>query len=423
MSNLSLCSRHCGLFVVVVLSILVNSVRMDAADWPRFRGPNGDGISRDEAIVTEWSDEKNLRWKLEIPGKGFSSPIVVGDYVFVTCYSDARDLKNLKRHLICVDRHNGNIAWSKTFSSDATEVRGPTFGTGHGYASHTPVSDGERIYVLFGSSGVRAFDMKGKELWRQAVGSENAAMFGSAASPILYKDLLIVTAGAESESIRALDKKTGEELWKAEGSSLSRCYCTPTIVKNAAGIDELVISVPYEVWGLNIQNGKLRWYAETNVDTNSCPSLVTQDDIVYVIGGRGGGRAAIRAGGKDDVTNSHVLWSTRGGSYVPSPILHRGHLYWVNDRGIVNCVDAKTGEEVTKKRIEGQFYASAVLVGDRLYLVSRFGGTFVLSATPELNELARNRLTDDSDFSASPAVSDGQFILRSDRFLYCIQAE
>ncbi|HIF32089.1 MAG TPA: serine/threonine protein kinase [Planctomycetes bacterium] len=413
-----------GLFLFVILAFCIHSLHVDAADWPQFRGPTGDGVSADKAIATKWGDEKNLLWKLEIPGKGFSSPIVVGNFVIITCYSDAaRDLKNLKRHLICVDRKTGKIAWSKTFTSEATEVRGPSFGTGHGYASHTPVSDGERIYVLFGSSGVRAFDMKGKELWKEGVGSDNASMFGSAASPILYKDRLIVTAGAESKSILALDKKTGKELWKAEGSSLTRCYCTPSIVKNAAGTDELVISVPYEVWGLNLENGKLKWYAETSVDTNSCPSLVTQDDIIYVIGGRSGGRAAIRSGGKDDVTESHVLWSTRGGSYVPSPILHRGHLYWVNDRGIVNCVDAKTGEEVARKRIDGQFYASAVLNNDRLYLVSRFGGTAVLSATPELEEIARNRLSDDSDFSASPAVSDGQLILRSDRFLYCIQAE
>ena len=395
-----------------------------SADWPRFRGPTGDGISSDTKIPKQWGDKNNHNWKLKLPGKGFSSPIVVGDYVFVTCYSNAEgDLGNLKRHLLCVHRHKGNVVWSKVVRSTARENRGPRFGTSHGFASHTPVSDGDRVYVLFGKSGVLAFDMKGKELWKQDVGKESNSMFGSAASPILYKDQLIVTASAESESIRALDKMTGKELWKSEGGSLSRSYCTPIISKNKTGKEELIISVPFEIWSLNPDNGKLNWYAETKVDTNSCPSLITQDGIVYAVGGRGGGRAAIRLGGKGDVTKSNVLWSTNGGSYVPSPVLHKGHLFWVNDRGIAICVDAKTGKEVAKKRIGGQFYASAVLIKDKIYAVSRFNGTYVLEATPTLRQVAHNELSDESDFSASPAVSDGQLILRSDAYLYCIEAK
>ena len=413
---------HSVLFVVVLCTCFISQLK--ATDWPRFRGPTGEGISSDSKVPIEWSDTKNLKWKLKMPGKGFSSPIVVGDYVFVTCYSNAEgDLKDLKRHLLCVQRHKGNIVWSKIVPSAAPEARGPGFGARHGYASHTPVSDGKRVYVLFGNTGVLAFDMMGKQLWQKDVGRENAAMFGSGASPILYKGRLIVTAGAESESIRALDKKTGKELWKTEAASLSRCYCTPLVVKNAKGADELVISVPYEVWSLNPDNGKLKWYAETQVDTNSCPTVVSQDGNVYVIGGRSGGRAAIRTGGKGDVTKSNVLWSAGGGSYVPSPVLHKGHLFWINDRGVAYCVDAKTGNEVAKKRIGSQFYASAVLIKDKLYVVSRFSGTYVFTATPELTQVAHNKLSDDSDFSASPAVSDGQFILRSDKSLYCIQEE
>ena len=162
------------------------------------------------------------------------------------------------------------------------------------------------------------------------------------------------------------------------------------MVKNTKGEDELVISVPYEVWSLNPLDGKLKWYAETRVDTNSCPTVVIRDGVVYVIGGRSGGRAAIRTGGKGDVTKSNVLWSTRGGSYVPSPVLHKGHLFWINDRGVAYCVDIKSGKELAKKRIGGQFYDSTVLIKDKIYAVSRFGGTYVLEATPELKQVAHN---------------------------------
>ena len=185
----------------------------------------------------------------------------------------------------------------------------------------------------------------------------------------------------------------------------------------------MLISVPFEVWSLNPDTGKLNWYAATDIDTNSVPTVVSKDGIAYVIGGRRGGRAAIRLGGSGDVTETDVLWSTRGGSYVPSPVFYQGHLYWVNDGGIAFCVDTKTGKPVTTKRLGGQFYASIVLIGDKLYAVSRFTGTYVLEAQPELKQIAHNTLSDESDFSASPAVSDGQLIIRSNKYLYCIQAK
>ena len=414
-------------FAFCMLTVLfLLSGRLTAADWAQFRGSGATGVSAETSVPMEWSDTKNLAWKLALPGKGFSSPIVVGDKVLVTCYSGASgNLSGLKRHLVCADRNTGKLLWKKDIASMARERASASFGASHGFASHTPTSDGERVYVLFGNTGVLAFDLTGKQLWRQDVGSESASRFGSASSPVLYKNLLIVTAGAESESMRAFEAKTGKPVWKTDAGSLNRSYSTPVFSKNAKGEVEMVISVTYETWGMNPMTGKLKWYAETEVDTNAVPTVVINEGVAYVIGGRSpGGRAAIRLGGSDDVTSTHVLWSKTGGSYVSSPVFHKGHLYWVNDRGIAFCVDAKTGDEVTRKRIGGQFYASMLLLGgNRLVAISRFGGTHIFNASTALSPVGRNRLSDTSDFSGSPAVVGNRMYLRSDKALYCIGAK
>lgn len=411
--------RDLGSLILLGLVAFVGGPPAFAADWAGFRGPNGDGTITDPDVPTEWNDSKNLKWKLEMPGKGFSSPIVVGKHVLVTAFSGAGN--QVQRHLVCVDRESGKALWTK--SVDGVSDSSDSGFAYHGQASHTPVSDGERVYAMFGSSGVRAYDLTGKELWHKDVGNERRARFGTASSPMLHKDLLIVTAGHESESVRAFNKTTGEEVWKAEAGSLSGSYSTPLVANNPDGGEELLLSVTYELWSLNPATGKLNWYAETNVDTAACPSVVAHNGVAYVIGGRSGGRAAVKIGGKNDVTDSNVIWSEGGGSYVPSPVLHKDHLYWINDSGVATCVDTKTGKQAGRERIGGKFYASVVLIGDKLYAVSRFDGTYVLKAEPTFERIAHNKLSDDSDFSGSPAVSDGQLFIRSEKNLYCIGAE
>lgn len=417
MKNYFFCARNA--LILIAFLVLNGASVLNAEDWPGFRGPHGDGISSDENVPTEWGDSKNVKWKLSLPGKGFSSPIVVGKHVFVTAFSGARE--QVKRHLVCVDRESGKALWTK--SVDGESDGGDGGFASHGQASHTPVSDGQRVYVMFGSSGVVAYDFSGKELWQQGLGNERNSRFGTASSPILHKDHLIVTAGAESESVRAFDKKTGKEIWKTEASSFSGTYSTPLMVTDSKGVEQLLLSVKSEVWSLNPASGKLNWYAKTRVDTAACPAVIAHDGVAYVIGGRSGGRTAVRIDGKNDAMDRKVLWSEAGGSYVPSPVFYKGHLYWINDRGIASCIDAKTGKQVARKRLAGRFYASVVLINDKLYAVSRFGGTYVLKASPEFEQIAHNKLSDDSDFSGSPAVSDGQLFIRSDKSLYCIGAE
>lgn len=409
-----------------------------SSDWSRFRGPQGNGVSADENVPLEWSDTKNLRWKAELPGPGSSSPIIWKEQIFVSCYSGYGDsgpkggeMRELKRHLICFNRADGRRLWMATV--DAVQPEDPYRGylTEHGYASSTPVCDGEAVYVFFGKSGVLAFDLSGKQLWQTSVGtSSDNRGWGSASSPVLHKNLVIVNAASESRSIRALDKKTGREVWKAPGSALDLSFNTPVLVPVSEDRTDLVVTVPDELWGLNPDTGKLLWHAAVPMTGNVCPSVLAQDGIVYATGGyQGKGTVAVRAGGKGDVTKTHIVWTARESSYVASPVLHDDHLYWVNEDGLAVCVDAKTGKGIYKERLPQKgdvsragkpVYASGVLSKGRLYVPTRTAGVFVLAAQPTFEVLHHNVLSDSSDFNASPAVSGGQLFLRSNRFLYCI---
>ena len=430
----------CPLLIVASMTPCWADTRpLAGADWPQFRGPDCLGVSTDANVAVQWSESKNLKWKTSLDGPGSSSPIVWGQHVFVTCYSgygvsqiNPGDIRDLVRHLVCIDRRDGKVIWTRTVKAEMPEDAYAGMGVPeHGYASNTPATDGERVFVFFGKTGVLAFDFDGNQLWQVNVGKESSnRRWGSSASLTLYKDVVIVNASEESQSIRALDKSTGKEIWKAEASSLELSYGTPLLAPLAGGGRELVIGMPYEVWGLNPDTGRLNWYAETGLDGNVAPSPVAANGIVYIFGGyRNTSSVAIRVGGKGNVTDTHTLWSSRDASYVPSPVIHEGKLYWVSDQGIAFCADAKTGETIYRERLSRTggssrggkpFYASVVLAGDKLICVSRRGGTYVLAAKPKFEQLAHNEFkSDESDFNASPAVSDGQLFLRSNRYLYC----
>jgi outer membrane protein assembly factor BamB len=404
-----------------------------AGNWPRFRGPNGAAVSDDTATPVRWSATENIVWRTTLPGPGSSSPITTAGKVFLTCYTGTgtfpidRDVPDkLERVLVCLDERDGTILWKKGVKGVAGEDRPNPMLSTHGYASSTPATDGERVYVLFGKSGVVAFDLEGKQLWQKPVGTGSAPMgWGSGTSPIVYKNLVIVNAAAESKTIYAFDGKTGKEVWKSPATSLEYCWGTPVLVDVSAEKTELVIAVPYEIWGFDPDSGKFLWFSEGVKSNATCTSLVARDGVVYSVAGgpQGGGAVAVRAGGRDDVTKTHLLWSKSAIAYVSSPVLTGNHLYWVNDQGIANCVSRETGETVYKERLSnaGQIYASVVAAGDKLYAVTRDKGTFVLAASPEFKQLAVNQLDADAGIcNACPAVSNGRLLLRSDRYLYCI---
>lgn len=434
--------------LAVAAILFASSISEAQEEWPRFRGADGNGISA-SSVPTEWSPEKNILWKTELPGAGCSSPIVVAGKVYLTCYSGYGESRNnigkkedLERHVVCIDQDSGKELWSKTIPGTANEIDFGGIGvTAHGYSSHTPVSDGQHLFVFLGKAGVVAYDLDGNELWQKTVGDgSDSRNWGSASSPIVHGDLVVVPALAESRSIYGLDKKTGEQKWVCESKAMDNTWSTPLVVDVDDSRSDIVIGVPDELWAINPETGKLKWLASGvgGEDTGFYTSPVESEGVIYAsVGGRsGGGTVAVRKGGSKDVTETHVSWNGPTSSSFASPVVFNGHLFAVGRGGIMQVVDIKSGEQVAKVRMEstdeskpanggGRFgsadYGSPVIAGDKLYFTKGNGETFVFTADAECKQIAANKLTDDSEiFSGTPAISDGKLFIRSSKFLYCV---
>ncbi len=414
------------LLILLVAGMLVPCAF--SSDWPQFRGPGALGRGEGSGSPLHWSDNSNVVWKAALPGPGASSPIVIGSRIFLTCFTgfaassrEPGEMTALKRHLLALNLADGKILWNSEVPAEMPEQE--KIRENHGYASSTPVADAERIYTFFGRSGVLAFDHGGKQLWRTKVG-EKLNGWGSATSPVLYKDFVLVNASTESDSLVALDKKTGKEVWRASG--LPESWHAPALVTAPDGKMEVVIARNGRVQGFDPENGTALWSVKTGIPWYMCPTPVAENGIAYVIGGRTpNGALAIRAGGRGDVTESHRIWKAGKGSNVPTPILHDGHLYFAHENlGIVYCLNAKTGELVYEERLEpnpGQIYGSPVLADGKIYYTARGGRTVVVAAGPKFEKLGENTLESNRGaFNSTPAMSGTRLLLRSNRALYCL---
>ncbi len=456
------------LFTLSLWGVSSGMSDVQGSDWDRFRGPNGTGISPDaDPLPATFSETENLQWKVALPGAGVSCPIVVGDKVFVTCYSgygldrqNPGDIENLKRHLVCIDRATGKMLWEKTV--DAVQPEDRFAGAGvpeHGYASHTPTSDGTNVYVFFGKSGVFAYDLDGKELWHTSVGKESDdRQWGSSSSPILTGNVVVVAAGPEARAIVGLDKTTGKELWRADSDGLGNVWGTPALAKIDEERTDVVIGAPNEIWGINPATGKLKWYCEAMATDQFNSSVVISDGRIFAVEGRGGGSIAIKTGGKGDITKSDVVWSGRDSNRFSTPLIFEDRMYLISG-GVARCVNATTDEQIFETRMQsagaaggnepparepggqpggggqpsggrggfgggggrGGDYSSPVMGDGKIYYVSRGGDIHVIKAADKFEQLATNRLTSESeDFSATPAISSGQIFVRSNKNLYCV---
>ncbi|MHC4512061.1 MAG: outer membrane protein assembly factor BamB family protein [Planctomycetota bacterium] len=442
--------RHLAIASIAIVPLLLAATK--AQEWPGFRGPGHDGVARDAKPPTKWSDTENLAWKTELPGPGSSSPIVVGDRIYVTCYTgygdyldDGGDPGELVHHLTCIDRAKGKLLWDKEVPGPLAKKARQIQLKEHGFASPTPVTDGKAIYAYFGRAGVAAFDLYGTRLWLRDLGkpSKNAPTatnavarggkvlslrWGSAASPVLHEGVVIVNCSEQSNSIRALDQKTGELVWKHESANLEGCASTPVLVGPKQD-RVLVVVLAGAIWALSPTTGKMLWSVATESRGGMCPTPVADDRCVYTFGGSGqshalrlGKQQQKRAEQVPESMPSRVVWKGENLD-VPSPVLHDGLLFLVRTNGMAVCLQAEDGKEVFKGRLGGRtssVYASPVVADGRLYVVSRKRGTFVYSADARLELLARNELDDKTQFNSSPAIVGNQIFLRSDKYLYCV---
>jgi outer membrane protein assembly factor BamB len=404
-----------------------------AADWPCFRGPNNAGVSKETGIPLEWSATKNIIWKAELPGRGASSPIVWKDRIYLTAYSGYGLIKedpwsnrnSLRRHLLCINRNDGRLLWKMDHGGVMKEHGIGDYLDLHGYASSTPAADGTGVYVYYGNAGVIAYNHDGKLRWHRELGRKIHS-WGSASSPVLFANLLIVHADIEDTALIALDKESGREVWRVPtgDQQFGDSWSTP-LVMSVGGNPELVFhrskGDPATLAAVDPRTGHSLW--ECGVLKNYlCPSPIAHDGVIYVMAYQRG--AAVRAGGRGDVSQSHVLWKNNKGNTVCTPIYHDGHLYWASEEGgFAHCINAATGQSVYQERLPqpGLIYASGVLADGHIYYPSRKKGTYVVPAKPKFELLAHNVIESDSSvFNGTPAISQGQIFLRSDQYLYCI---
>lgn len=401
----------------------------DAKDaWHQWRGPNNNGVAESDAPL-EFSATERVQWRVPIPGKGHSTPVIAGDTIYLTTAMDSgtdAESGTLARHdflLIALDKVSGEERWRKTVVSAAPhEGYHRRYGS---FASNSPVTDGDTLIANFGSRGVYAFDMEGNLQWKKEFGPlymRNA--FGEGIAPVLHGDSLIIQNDHEGQSyIVVLDKRTGNEIWRAEREERSS-WAQPIVV-DYQGRKQLVTSAT-RVRSYDLQTGELIWEAG-GLGANAIPAVVSVNDemVVAMTGYRDPNLLAIRLGGSGDITgdSKFVKWTNdRGNAYSASPVLHDGILHFVTDRGLVSAFDVVTGEKHYHQQRLPQTYtfkASPVAAYGKLYLASEEGDVIVLKLGTEYEVLAVNEMGDEM-FVSSPVIVDGKLYLRSQDELFCI---
>jgi outer membrane protein assembly factor BamB len=424
-SRLSGMTRGAGLALACVVAAgALPASRAGAESWPNWRGPQLNGTSTETGLPLRWSVTENVTWKTLMPERSGSTPIVWGDHVFVS----VGEGQNLA--LWALDRANGTVRWKRPLGAGNRRMMKQQM------SSPSPVTDGRMVWVMTGTGLLKAFDLAGTEKWSRNIPMEYGRFglqWGYASSPLLLEDSLVVQVlhGMHTDDpsyVMRIDKMTGKNMWRVVRSTRAQfespdAYTTPTLVKTAKGL-EIVITGADVVTGHNPENGNELWRVDglnphNNYDYRVVASPVVFGDLI-IAPSRERPMLALRAGGRGDATKSNVLWSFDRGPDVPTPVTDGTYVYSINDRGIMYCLDAKTGKVVYgPQRLRNATYSgSPVLADGRIYVTDEDGVTSVVKAGPSYQLLAENDLVDYT--LSSPAVSDGQIFIRTATALYAI---
>ncbi len=439
-----------GLRVTLGIILALATVSgIGASDWPQWRGPHGTGVSDEAGLPVVWSATENIAWTAPLAGLGVSTPIVVGNRVFVTSQVGA-GVRREGNHPRLVQGEDAAAAGEQALGGGAspadgrtffvveafnrvdgkriweyrTEALGPLTGVHdkHNLATPSPVSDGQMVYAWFGTGQIVALDMAGKLVWQRHLGKEISPFeinWGHTSSPMLYRDMLILLCDhMPAAYLLAVDKKSGKDRWKADRGKDRMSYSTPLVVDGPSG-PEMIVNSSERVDAYDPLTGKHLWYVG---DTNRfpIPMPIVHDGVVYMSRGyRSSPYMALKPGGRGDISTSHVAWTVPSGApYVSSLVLDRGLLYMANDVGVLTAAEAATGKRVWQERVNGIFSASPIAGDGKIYFVSETGETIVLRSGPKPEVIARNHIG--ARALASPAVSNGQLFLRTDQKLFCI---
>ncbi|MBI1940380.1 MAG: PQQ-like beta-propeller repeat protein [Acidobacteria bacterium] len=407
---------------MMLVSLACFAGSISAENWPRFHGPGGQGISSESSLPVKWSATTNVRWKTPLPGPGHSSPIVWGDRIFVTAFRRDDSLLSFLRAggellVLSIDASSGKILWERKVPAGRIEETHST----NAPASPTPVTDGQRVYVYFGSFGLTCFDFQGNKIWEHPLGPFPNE-WGSASSPVLYGDLLLLNVDTDADDfLLAVNKHTGQTVWKTSRSNVTRAWPTPAIW-NANGKDEIVVSGSGQVKAYDPKDGRELWTVD-GLTRWVTPTPVTAHSLLYVACNGPGGNLimAIRPGGRGNITGTHVAWRyNRAAPYSSSPVVVGDYLYAVKNGGVMSCLNAKTGELVWQERLpaRGDYFASLVAGDAKIYALSEDGQATVVAAKPSFELVSSNDMGERC--MASPAVSGGRIFIRTDESLYCI---
>jgi outer membrane protein assembly factor BamB len=386
-----------------------------AENWPGWRGPRLDGTSAEKRVPIHWNGRSNIVWKTALPGKGHASPIVWGSHVFTV----AAMPESQARVLLCLERNDGTVRWQKTVLTSPFERKHSL----NSHASSTPATDGSLVYVAFldrKEMVVAAYDLKGEQQWLVRPG-EFSSMHGFCSSPILFEDRLIVNGDHDGNSyLVALDRRTGKTVWKTPRENMTRSYCVP-LIRELAGRTQMILSGDKSVASYDPRNGRRHWVIDGPTE-QFVASIVYNDraDLLFVTGGYPDHHIlAVKPDGSGNITRTDkIVWRTnRGVAYVPSPISEGDYFLVVSDSGVAHCFEAKTGRVAWQERM-GEHHASLVSAAGLVYFLNDQGVTHVVRPGNEYDLVAKNELGEPT--FASPAISEGQVLLRGDRHLFCI---